>query len=225
GVPNESLVGISEDVKELVSNGLELLKEEGATVQYFDLEALNYGVPAYYIIAPAEASSNLERFDGIRYGLRKDADDLKALYHKTRGAGFGSEVKRRIILGTFTLSSGYYDAYYLKAQKVRTMIQKGFNEAFSNFDLLITPTAPTPAFKLGEIKDPLSMYLSEVATIPVSLAGLPAISVPCGFSNDLPVGLQMIAPSFDEETLLKTAHRYESKAAINTVPYLIQEQQ
>ena len=163
------------------------------------------------MIAPAEASSNLARYDGVRYGVRtQGADNLLDMYNKTRSEGFGKEVKRRILIGTYALSSGYYDAYYKRAQQVRTLIRRDFETAFEQVDLILSPTAPTTAFKLGEkTSDPLTMYLSDIYTIPVNLAGLPAISVPCGFISDLPVGLQLIGKMFDEATVLRTAHAYE----------------
>jgi aspartyl-tRNA(Asn)/glutamyl-tRNA(Gln) amidotransferase subunit A len=175
------------------------------------MPTLAYGVPTYYILATAEASSNLERYDGVKYGLRSnEADDLLSMYYNTRREGFGPEVKRRIMLGTYALSAGYYDAYYLKAQKVRTLIKNDFDRAFSKFDILLSPTAPSVAFKIGEkVGDPLSMYLSDIATIPTNLAGIPAISIPCGFVNDMPVGLQIMGKAFSEETLFRAAYTYE----------------
>ncbi|HKI70353.1 MAG TPA: amidase family protein, partial [Verrucomicrobiae bacterium] len=172
----------------------------------------DYAAATYYIIAPAEASANLARFDGIRYGLRVDGADPIELYRKTRGAGFGAEVKRRIILGTYVLSSGYYDAYYLRAQKVRTLIRNDFLKAFEKVDTIVTPTTPTAAFKIGEkVDDPLQMYLCDVFTLSCNLAGICGISVPCGFTGSprLPIGLQFLGKPFGEETLLKVAHAYE----------------
>jgi aspartyl-tRNA(Asn)/glutamyl-tRNA(Gln) amidotransferase subunit A len=168
-------------------------------------------VPVYYIIATAEASSNLARFDGVQYGFRAPAGDLMQMYKLTRGQGFGQEAKRRIILGTFALSHGYFDAYYLRAQKARTLIKEDFDRAFKDVDCIITPTSPTPAFKIGErVDNPLKMYLSDIYTISVNLAGIPAISIPCGFTkNGLPVGLQILAKPFNEEMLLRLAHAYE----------------
>jgi aspartyl-tRNA(Asn)/glutamyl-tRNA(Gln) amidotransferase subunit A len=203
--------GIDEGVKKAVLEAAGLLKKLGAKVEEVSLPTFEYGVPTYYILATAEASSNLERYDGVKYGLRSsDADDILSMYYNTRREGFGPEVKRRIMLGTYALSAGYYDAYYLKAQKVRTLIKNDFDKAFSKFDILLSPTAPSPAFKIGEkVDDPLSMYLSDIATIPINLAGIPAISIPCGFVNELPVGLQLIGKAFSEEMILRAAFTYE----------------
>jgi len=203
--------GIAVDVKKAILEAADLLKKLGAKVEEVSMPTFEYGVPTYYILATAEASSNLERYDGVKYGHRsKDSDDLLTMYYNTRREGFGPEVKRRIMLGTYALSAGYYDAYYLKAQKVRTLIKNDFDRAFSKFDALISPTSPTVAFKIGEkTDDPLSMYLSDIATIPVNLAGIPAISIPCGFVNDLPVGLQIIGKAFAEETIFRVAYTYE----------------
>jgi aspartyl-tRNA(Asn)/glutamyl-tRNA(Gln) amidotransferase subunit A len=209
---------IDVEVKTAIMQALDLLKQDNVTVESTQLDSFNYALASYYIIAPAEASANLARFDGVRYGFRdKEAKTLREMYKKSRGQGFGEEVKRRIIIGTFVLSSGYYDAYYLKAQKVRTLIQEDFARAFAKYDVLITPTCPTPPFKIGECSnDPLKMYLADIATIPVNLAGLPAISVPCGFSKEgLPIGLQIIAKPFAEETLFKLAHRLEQLGKFN----------
>lgn len=168
-------------------------------------------MPAYYLIATAEASSNLARYDGVRYGLRvEDAEDVVDMYMRSRSRGFGHEVKRRIMLGTYSLSAGYYDAYYLKALKVRTLIKRDFDRAFEQYDLLLSPTSPSTAFKVGEmVNDPLQMYLQDVCTIPVNLAGIPAISIPCGLVNGLPVGLQLMGKAFDEGTLLRVAYTFE----------------
>jgi aspartyl-tRNA(Asn)/glutamyl-tRNA(Gln) amidotransferase subunit A len=203
--------GMDDGVKKAVLEAADVLKKLGASVELVSMPTLAYGVPTYYILATAEASSNLERYDGVKYGLRsKEADDLLSMYYNTRREGFGPEVKRRIMLGTYALSAGYYDAYYLKAQKVRTLIKNDFDKAFSKFDILLSPTAPSVAFKIGEkVNDPLSMYLSDIATIPINLAGIPAISIPCGFVNDLPVGLQIMGKAFSEETILRTAFAYE----------------
>jgi len=213
GVPKELLNDkLQPEVKAAIEKSLAVFEKGGAIIELINFEAFNYAVPAYYIIAPAEASSNLARFDGVRYGLRAENQiNLRSMYQKTRGLGFGPEVKRRIILGTFVLSSGYYDAYYLKAQKTRALIKKEFAKAFQKYDILLTPTSPTTAFKIGEMaNDPLAMYLADVATIPVNLAGLPAISIPCGVSKDnLPIGLQIIAKNFDEATMIKAAHYFE----------------
>lgn len=203
--------GIDESVKKSIIEAAELLKKLGAKVEEVSMPTFEYGVPTYYILATAEASSNLERYDGVKYGYRSnDAEDLLSMYYNTRREGFGPEVKRRIMLGTYALSAGYYDAYYLKAQKVRTLIKQDFEKAFGRFDVLISPTSPTVAFKIGEkTDDPISMYLSDIATIPVNLAGIPAISIPCGSVNGLPVGLQVIGKAFAEETLFRVAYTYE----------------
>ncbi|MBB3112177.1 aspartyl-tRNA(Asn)/glutamyl-tRNA(Gln) amidotransferase subunit A [Paenibacillus phyllosphaerae] len=212
GVPKEYIgEGIDPKVKEAVLAALKVYESLGATWEEVSLPHTEYAVATYYLLASSEASSNLARFDGVRYGVRADnPDNLIDLYHKSRSQGFGSEVKRRIMLGTYALSSGYYDAYYLKAQKVRTLIKQDFDQVFENYDLIIGPTAPTPAFKLGaQVNDPLTMYLNDIVTIPVSLAGVPAISVPCGFADGLPIGLQIIGKAFDERTVLRAAHAYE----------------
>jgi aspartyl-tRNA(Asn)/glutamyl-tRNA(Gln) amidotransferase subunit A len=213
GVPKEYFIeGIDEEVEASVRKSIDLLKGLGAEIVEITLPHTQYAVSTYYIVAPAEASSNLARFDGVQYGFRaQDAKDLVGMYIKTRSKGFGNEAKRRILLGTYCLSTGYYDAYYLKAQKVRTRIKEDFDNAFKLCDLIATPTTPTPAFKIGEkTKDPLSMYLSDIFTISANLAGLPAISIPCGFSKDsLPIGLHMLAKPFDEETLFRAAYTFE----------------
>jgi len=212
GVPDELMgAGISEGVKSNILKALAKLESLGAHVETVSLPSLEHAIAAYYIIAPAEASANLARYDGVKYGFRSTAaSDLREMYFQTRSEGFGMEVKRRILIGTYVLSAGYYDAYYLKAQKVRTLILRDFQNAFTKYDVLISPTTPTTAFKIGEkANDPLQMYLSDIATIPVNLAGLPAISIPCGTSDGLPVGLQMIGKPFDEETLLTAAYAYE----------------
>ncbi|QGQ94507.1 Asp-tRNA(Asn)/Glu-tRNA(Gln) amidotransferase subunit GatA [Paenibacillus psychroresistens] len=211
-VPKEYIgKGVDPQVKELVMNALKVLEGLGATWEEVSLPHTEYAVAAYYLLASSEASSNLARFDGVRYGVRTDnADSLIEMYRKSRSEGFGSEVKRRIMLGTYALSSGYYDAYYLKAQKVRTLIKQDFDEVFAKFDVVIGPTAPTTAFKIGtQVDDPLTMYLNDILTIPVNLAGLPAISIPCGFVDGLPVGLQIIGKPLDETTILRTAHAFE----------------
>jgi aspartyl-tRNA(Asn)/glutamyl-tRNA(Gln) amidotransferase subunit A len=213
GVPKELMgEGIDPEVKEKVSAALKVLEGLGATVEEVTLPHTEYAVPTYYILAPSEASSNLARYDGVRYGVRADnAENLIEMYRETRSQGLGAEVKRRIMLGTYALSSGYYDAYYKKAQQVRTLIKRDFDEVFKKYDVIIGPTAPTTAFKIGEkVNDPLTMYLEDICTIPVNLAGIPAISVPCGFaSNGLPIGLQIIGRAFDESTILRVAHAYE----------------
>lgn len=213
GIPKEYFIaGMDKEIKQAVENSMKKLEGQGANIIEISLPHTEYGVAVYYIIATAEASSNLARFDGVQYGYRsKNSNSLYDLYTKTRGEGFGDEVKRRIILGTYVLSAGYYDAYYLKALKVRTLIHRDYEEAFKKVDIILTPTSPTPAFKIGErTKDPLEMYLSDIYTISVNLAGLPAISIPCGYTNSkLPIGLQLIGKPFDEETVLKTAYAYE----------------
>lgn len=212
GVPKEYFIeGMDPEVKAAIEKGIKDLKNLGAEIIQISLPHTDYAVATYYIIATAEASSNLARFDGVQYGYRAKTDSLYDMYTKTRREGFGPEVKRRIILGTYVLSAGYYDAYYLKAQKVRTLILKDFQEAFKKVDIILTPTSPTPAFKIGEkAEDPLQMYLSDIYTISVNLAGLPAISIPCGLTkNNLPIGLQLISRPFDEETILRVAYNYE----------------
>ncbi|RDI38464.1 Asp-tRNA(Asn)/Glu-tRNA(Gln) amidotransferase subunit GatA [Falsibacillus pallidus] len=212
-VPKEYLgEGVSEETKQSVMNALKVLEGLGATWDEVSLPHSKYGVATYYLLASSEASSNLARFDGVRYGYRSpNAENLVDLYKKTRSEGFGEEVKRRIMLGTFALSSGYYDAYYIKAQQARTLIKKDFEDVFENYDVIIGPTTPTPAFKIGEkIDDPLTMYANDILTIPVNLAGVPGISVPAGFaSNGLPLGLQIIGKHFDESTVYRVAHAFE----------------
>ena len=212
GLPREYQVdGLDPDVKAATDNAVATLEKLGAEVKEISLPHTEYAIGTYYIIATAEASANLARFEGVRYGARVDGKDPEEMNCRTRGTGFGEEVKRRIILGTYVLSSGYYDAYYLRAQKVRTLIRKDFLDAFENVDLIATPTTPTPAFKIGEkVKDPLEMYLSDIFTISCNLAGLCGISVPCGFSGDgLPIGLQLLGKPFGEPNLLRAAHAYE----------------
>jgi aspartyl-tRNA(Asn)/glutamyl-tRNA(Gln) amidotransferase subunit A len=216
GIPKEYFVkGLNDEVKSAVLKAVETLKKMGVETKEISLPHTKYAVSTYYLIAPAEASSNLARFDGVQYGMSIKADNIKDMYRKTRSEGFGQEAKRRIILGTYALSSGYYEAYYLKALKVRTVIAKDFKDAFKEVDFILTPTAPTTAFKIKEkIDDPLQMYLSDIFTIPMNLAGIPAISVPCGFdSNNLPIGLQIIAKAFDEEMLFKVAYNYQQQTA------------
>jgi aspartyl-tRNA(Asn)/glutamyl-tRNA(Gln) amidotransferase subunit A len=211
GVP-EAITGegIEPGVFARFEETLKLAQELGATVQRIPLPHAEYGLSAYYVIAPAEASSNLARFDGVRYGLRVDAPDLLSMYTKTRHDGFGDEVKRRIMLGTYALSSGYYDAYYGKAQRVRTKIAEDYKNAFETVDLIVTPTAPTVAFALGaKTADPLEMYLNDLFTVPISLAGIPAISIPAGLSDNLPVGFQMAGPAFSENRILGAAYALE----------------
>lgn len=212
GIPKELIgEGIDEEVRNSIFNAVRVLEKEGASFQEISLPSFEYALAAYYIIAPAEASSNLARYDGVHYGRRaKDSQNLLDLYFNTRREFLGAEVKRRIMIGTYALSAGYYDAYYLKAQKIRALIKNDFDSAFKDLDIIISPTAPSPAFKIGEkTSDPLSMYLSDIATIPINLAGLPAISIPCGFDRGLPIGMQIIGRPFDEETLLRVAFSYE----------------
>lgn len=212
GVPKEYFMeGMDREVEEAVKQAIKKLESLGAIPVPISLPHTEYAVAAYYILATSEASSNLARYDGVKYGLRVEGRDLLDMYKNTREAGFGAEVKRRIILGTYALSSGYYDAYYKKAQQVRTLIKRDFEKAFEQVDAIVTPTAPNPAFKIGEkVDDPLQMYLADIFTISVNLAGVPGISVPCGFtSENLPVGLQIIGKHFDEETVLKIAYAYE----------------
>ena len=203
--------GLDTVVEETVKKALEKLQELGAEIEVVSCPRFRYGLPAYYIIAPSEASANLARYDAVKYGLRKEADNLISMYTTTRATGFGAEVKRRIMVGTYTLSAGYYDAYYLKAQKVRTLIKQDFEKAFAKVDVLICPTSPTTAFQAGEkTADPLSMYLSDLMTIPVNLAGLPAMSIPCGFDRQgLPIGMQLIADVLREDLLFQVAYAYE----------------
>lgn len=212
GLPKEYFVeGMDAEVEQTVREAVEHCKNLGAEIVDVSLPHSKYAIAVYYIIATAEASANLARFDGIRYGLRLDGKDPIELYGKTRSAGFGAEVKRRIILGTYVLSSGYYDAYYLRAQKIRTLIRNDFTEAFKQCDAILAPVTPTPAYKLGEkTDDPLKMYLDDILTTPVNLAGNCALSLPCGFSSSgLPIGLQIIGDSFAEETILRVGHAYE----------------
>lgn len=213
GIPGDYFgEGLDPEVKTAVLAAAKALEEKGAIVEEFDLSLVEYAIPTYYTIAAAEASSNLERFDGIKYGYRtEEYEGLHNMYKKTRSEGFGPEVKRRIMLGSFVLSSGYYDAYYLKALKVKAMIKKAFDEAFAKYDMILGPVAPTTAPKLGEsLSDPLKMYLGDIYTISVNLAGLPGISIPCGKdSKGLPIGLQLIADSFNEKKLIQTAYTYE----------------
>lgn len=213
GIPKDYFgEGLDPEVKGAVLKAAELLKENGAILEEFDLSLVEYAIPTYYTIAAAEASSNLERFDGIKYGYRaENAEGLHQMYKKTRSQGFGPEVKRRIMLGSFVLSSGYYDAYYLKALRVKAMIKKAFDQAFEKYDCILGPVAPTTAPKLGEsLSDPMKMYLGDIYTISVNLAGLPGISVPCGTdSRGLPIGLQLIGDCFQEKKLLRTAYTFE----------------
>lgn len=211
GVAQEySVDGMEPGVESAVATAIEQMTQLGAEIVPVSLPHTRYALATYYITAPAEASANLARFDGVRYGLRIDESTIREMYERTRGEGFGDEVKRRIMLGTYALSSGYYDAYYVKAQKVRTLIKQDFEQAFENVDVIVAPTSPSTAFRIGErMDDPYQMYLADVFTIPANMAGIPGISLPCGFSNGLPVGLQFLARTFDESTLLGIAHAYE----------------
>ncbi len=221
GVVREQLDDLqASDVRAAVETALHSLEEQGAKLVDVKIPHAKHAVSVYYLIAPAEASSNLARFDGIRYGLRVSGKDLAETYSETRGQGFGPEVRRRIMLGTYALSAGYYDAFYLRAQRVRTLIRRDYDAAFESCDVLCTPTTPTPAFGLGEkVSDPLEMYLADIFTLPPSLAGLPALSTPCGLSADgLPVGLQIVAPPFDEERLCSAAQVVEDACGLVTSP-------
>jgi len=213
GVPREYFVkGMQSDVETAIRGAINKLEELGAKVEWeVSLPHTPYALAAYYIIAPSEASANLARYDGVKYGFSyQETDSMWEALEKTRQYGFGAEVKRRIMLGTYALSAGYYDAWYLKAQKVRTLIRQEFDKAFEKFDALVTPTSPTVPFKIGEkVDDPLQMYLSDVCTLPINIAGLPAISIPAGFADGLPIGMQIIGKPFSEETLLKIAHAYQ----------------
>ncbi|SDM67254.1 Asp-tRNA(Asn)/Glu-tRNA(Gln) amidotransferase subunit GatA [Sediminibacillus halophilus] len=212
-VPSEYLSeGVDPEVKQAVLDALKVYEDLGATWEEVSLPHSRYAVAAYYLLSSSEASANLARFDGVRYGVRsQQADNMMDMFKRSRSEGFGDEVKRRIMLGTFALSSGYYDAYYKKAQKVRTLIKNDFEKVFEEYDVIVGPTTPTPAFKVGEIiDDPLTMYTNDILTIPVNLAGVPGMSVPCGFSSDgLPIGLQIIGKHFDEATMLRTAYAFE----------------
>jgi aspartyl-tRNA(Asn)/glutamyl-tRNA(Gln) amidotransferase subunit A len=222
GIPKEYRLddGMPDEIERLWREGAGWLEEQGAEVVDISLPHTRYALPAYYIVAPAEASSNLARYDGVRYGLRVPADDVDEMYERTRSAGFGTEVKRRVLIGTYALSAGYYDAYYLKAQKIRALIAGDFRAAFESVDVVLTPTAPSPAFAVGEkADDPIAMYLNDVFTVPASLAGLPAISVPAGLSPDrLPLGLHLIGRPFDEETVLRAAQALEAAATFDARP-------
>jgi len=212
-VPREYFIpGMQPEVSEAVHAAVDVIQELGAQVREVSLPHTDYGLPVYYLLAPAEASANLARYDGVRYGLRVEATEgMWETYRQTRGAGLGSEVKRRIMLGTYALSAGYYDAYYLKAQQVRTLIKSDFDTAFRAVDVIACPVSPTTAFKIGEkADDPLQMYLSDVFTLNCNLAGICGISLPCGFDgNNLPIGLQLMGPAFGEESVLRVAHAYE----------------
>ncbi len=226
GIPKEYRVeGMPSEIDALWQQGIDWLKDAGAEVMEVSLPHTHYALPTYYIIAPAECSSNLARYDGVRYGLRvmEAGDSIHDMYEKTRAAGFGAEVKRRIMIGTYVLSAGYYDAYYKKAQRVRTLIANDFKAAFDKVDVLLTPTAPSAAFAIGEkMDDPVAMYLNDVFTVPASLAGLPGISIPAGLSSEgLPLGLQLIGRAFDEETVFRASHALEKAAAFTAKPQMI----
>ncbi|MBC8281952.1 MAG: Asp-tRNA(Asn)/Glu-tRNA(Gln) amidotransferase subunit GatA, partial [Chloroflexi bacterium] len=212
GVPEEYFVeGMEPGTRKAIDEALAKLEELGASIRPVSLPTTRYALACYYIIAPSECSANLARYDGVKYGYSyQDTNDMWEALEKTREFGFGPEVTRRVMLGTYALSTGYYDAYYLKAQQARTLIRQDFDRVFQEVDALVTPTSPVTAFKIGEMTgDPVQMYLIDVCTLPVNIAGLPGLSVPCGFSDGLPVGMQLIGPHFSEDTLLKTAHAYE----------------
>ena len=212
GIPEEYFnLDFDQEVKDSVLAAVKELEKAGAEVETVHITDAAYALAAYYIIGPAEASSNLARYDGVRYGLRsEEADDVRSMFFNTRSEGFGDEVKRRIVIGTYALSSGYYDAYYLKAQKVRTLIKDDFDRIFNDFDLIVTPTAPTTAIELGTKSDPLEMYYTDIFTVPINIAGVPAMSIPCGFdSNNMPIGLQLIGPHFGEGKIIQAAYTLE----------------
>jgi aspartyl-tRNA(Asn)/glutamyl-tRNA(Gln) amidotransferase subunit A len=224
GIPNEYRVdGMPAEIEALWRQGVDWLRMAGAEPVDISLPMTKYALPAYYIIAPAEASSNLARYDGVRFGLRVDGDSLDEMYALTRAAGFGTEVRRRVLIGTYVLSAGYYDAYYLKAQRVRSLITCDFAAAFEQVDCIVTPTAPSAAFAIGEkAEDPVAMYLNDVFTVPANLAGLPAISIPAGLSAEgLPLGLQITGRAFDEETVLRVGEVLEAAAQFTHRPSFI----
>jgi aspartyl-tRNA(Asn)/glutamyl-tRNA(Gln) amidotransferase subunit A len=219
GIPKEYIVdNMPKAIQSLWDKGIEWMKDSGAIIKNISLPHTKYALPTYYIVAPAEASSNLARYDGVKYGFRAPGKDLIEMYENTRAQGFGNEVKRRIMIGTYVLSSGYYDAYYLKAQQVRRLIKNDFDSAFNEVDTILTPTAPSSAFKIGDkTEDPIAMYLNDVFTVPVNLAGLPAISLPAGMDEySLPLGLQLIGKSFDEQTVLNAAYALEEKISFQS---------
>jgi len=218
GIPKEyTAEGMPQEINDLWSKGAAWLKDAGAEIVEVSLPHTKYALPTYYIVAPAEASSNLARYDGVRYGLRVDGESLDDMYMNTRAEGFGEEVQRRVLIGTYVLSAGYYDAYYVKAQKVRSRIAGDFRAAFEDVDVMLTPTAPSPAFPVDEkMDDPVAMYLNDVFTVPASLAGLPAMSVPVGMSAEgLPLGLQLISKPFDELTLFRAGEALEQAAGFD----------
>ena len=222
GVPKEYRIdGMPAEIETLWQSGIDWMKDAGAEIVDISLPLTKYALPVYYIVAPAEASSNLARYDGVKYGHRaKDYSDIQSMYEETRAEGFGDEVKRRVLIGTYVLSAGYYDAYYLRAQKVRKRIFDEFAEAFGKVDLILTPSAPSAAFELGaKMADPVQMYLNDVFTVTANLAGIPGASVPAGLdANGLPLGLQLLAKPFDEETMFKGMHALEQAAAFKATP-------
>ncbi len=220
GIPKEyRMDGMADEIETLWQQGIAWLKDAGAEVIDISLQHTKYALPAYYIVANAEASSNLARYDGVKYGLREQGEDITDLYEKTRSAGFGAEVKRRVLIGTYVLSAGYYDAYYLRAQKVRTLIKRDFEQAFETVDTILTPSTPSAAFAAGEKADPIEMYLNDIFTVTVNMSGLPAISIPAGLSGEgTPLGLQLIGKAFDEETLFRAGGVLEDAAGFNAVP-------
>ena len=224
-VPRDQLeVGVDAGVLARFEESLETARALGAELVDTTLPHARYGLPAYYLIAPAEASANLSRYDGVRYGPRSAAPDVHAMYEATRHDGFGDEVKRRVMIGSYALSAGYYDAYYGQAQRVRTLIRRDFDAAFAGCDALLLPTAPTVAFELGDrLDDPLAMYANDIFTLPVNLAGLPGLSVPNGLSDGLPTGLQIVGPAFSENLLLELGHAFERAAGFDPVPPHLRE--
>jgi aspartyl-tRNA(Asn)/glutamyl-tRNA(Gln) amidotransferase subunit A len=221
GIPKEyRMDGMAPEIEALWSEGIEMMKEAGAEIIDVSLPNTKHALPTYYIIAPAEASANLARYDGVRYGLRVEGDSLDEMYANTRGEGFGEEVQRRVLIGAYVLSAGFYDAYYRKAQRVRRLISEDFMKAYASVDVLLTPTAPSAAFAIGEkMDDPIAMYLNDVFTVPASLAGMPGVSVPTGLNADgLPLGLQLIGKPFDEATVLRAAGVLEKSAAFDARP-------
>jgi aspartyl-tRNA(Asn)/glutamyl-tRNA(Gln) amidotransferase subunit A len=226
GVPKEYRVdGMPPEVEELWQKGIEWMKDAGAEIIDVSLPHTKYALPAYYIIAPAEASSNLARYDGVRYGLREEGDDLIDTYERTRAEGFGEEVKRRIMIGTYVLSAGYYDAYYIKAQKVRRLILQDFEKAWEKCDALLTPATPSAAFPIGQNEDdPIKMYLNDVFTVPANLAGLPGMSVPAGVTKDgLPLGLQIVGKAWDEQTVFNVGRTLEDAAQFTAMPGFLKQ--
>ena len=220
--------GLNKEVKDAILNAVKVLEEKGAIVEEFDLSLVEYAIPAYYVIADAEASSNLARFDGVKYGYRtEEYTDLHNMYKKTRSEGFGAEVKRRIMLGSFVLSSGYYDAYYVKALKVKALIKQAFDKAFEKYDVILGPVAPTTALKCGEsLSDPIKMYLGDIYTVAVNLAGLPGVTLPCGYDkNGLPVGLQLLGQTFDEKKIIRAGYTFEQSFKENArkAPFSVQK--